>query len=46
MTPTDLTVPSRTDRATAVLLTFRKGLSTATWLCDEILGVLERGAKR
>jgi hypothetical protein len=43
---TDLARPTRADQATRVLATVRKGLSTATWLCDEMLGVLERGAKR
>ncbi|TDW69191.1 hypothetical protein EDF51_106175 [Curtobacterium sp. PhB25] len=37
---------SRVDQAARILTTVRKGLSTATWLCDEMLGVLERGAKR
>lgn len=43
---TDLVRLTRADQAARVLLTVRKGLSTATWLCDELLGVLERGAKR
>jgi len=43
---TDLVHPSRMQQTTRVLMTVRKGLSTATWLCDELLGVLERGAKR
>ncbi|WP_181420119.1 hypothetical protein [Curtobacterium sp. MCPF17_003] len=43
---TDLARPRRADQATRILVTVRKGLSTATWLCDELLGVLERGAKR
>ena len=37
---------TRADRATRVLVTVPKDLATATWLCDELLGVLERGAKR
>lgn len=37
---------SRVDQATRLLTTVRKGLSTATWLYDELLGVLGRGAKR
>jgi len=43
---TELIRPTRADQATRVLVTVRKKLSTATWLCDELLGVLERGAKR
>jgi len=43
---TPLARPSRADQAARVLTTLRRGLSTATWLCDELLGVLERGAKR
>lgn len=37
---------TRADQVTRVLTTVRRGLSTATWLCDELLGVIERGAKR
>jgi hypothetical protein len=43
---TDLVRPTRADQATRIIVSVRKGLSTATWLCDELLGVLERGAKR
>jgi hypothetical protein len=43
---TTLAPLSRAQQATRVLVTVRKGLSTATWLCDELLGVLERGSKR
>ena len=43
---TDMVRPNRADQATRILVTVRKGLSTATWLCDELLGVLERGGKR
>lgn len=43
---TTLARTSRADQATRVLTAVREGLSTATWLCDELLGVLERGAKR
>lgn len=42
----DVARPTRADQATRILTTVRKGLSTATWLCDELLGVIERGAKR
>ncbi|WIA95784.1 hypothetical protein [Curtobacterium sp. MCBA15_004] len=41
---TTLARPTRADQAKRILTTVRKGLSTATWLCDELLGVLERGA--
>lgn len=43
---TDLARPTRADQAARVLHTVRRGLSTATWLCDELLGVIERGARR
>jgi hypothetical protein len=43
---TDLARTSRTDQATRVLVSVRRGLGTAVWLCDELLGMLERGAKR
>lgn len=43
---TELARTTRADQATRILGTVRKGLSTATWLCDELLGVIERGAKR
>lgn len=42
----DLARTTRVDQATRVLVTVRRGLGTAVWLCDELLGVLERGAKR
>jgi hypothetical protein len=42
---TDLARTTRADQAKRVLVAVRRGLSTATWLCDELLGVLERGAK-
>ncbi|ROP60323.1 hypothetical protein [Curtobacterium sp. ZW137] len=42
----ELVRPTRADQATRVLVAVRRGLSTATWLCDEALGVLERGAQR
>ncbi len=43
---TDLARTTRVDQATRVLVSVRRGLGTALWLCDEMLGVLERGAKR
>jgi hypothetical protein len=43
---TDLARTTRVDQATRMLVTVRRGLGTAVWLCDELLGVLERRARR